>query len=95
MLIWEITQVKNPDKIYWLKVGAAVIVAIITTLFKSYMGLEGTVAFMLGGTIYIMFSEALAIFMKMDRGKTLKIGIGAFVFIWVLLWTLFNTLLLV
>lgn len=86
---------KDLDKIYWMKVGAAVIVAIITTLLKSYMGLEGTVAFMIGGALYIMFSEALAILMKMERGKTLKIGVGAFVFIWVLLWTLLNTLLIV
>lgn len=86
---------KDSEKVYWMKVGCAIIVAIITTILKSYLGFDGTVAFMLGGTIYIMFSEVLAIFMKMDRAKTLKIGIGAFIFIWVVFWTLLNTILTV
>lgn len=86
---------KDADKVYWMKVGCAIIVAILTTILKSYLGFEGTVAFMIGGTMYIMLSEVLAILMKMDRAKTLKIGIGAFAFIWVVFWTLLNTILTV
>jgi hypothetical protein len=87
--------VKASDKIYWIKVGGAIVVGILTTLFNKYLGLEGNTTFMLGITIYIIFSEALAIIIKMDRSRTLRIGVGAFLFIWVVIWTLLNTILTV
>ncbi len=86
---------KTSDKVYWIKVGGAVIMGILATLLNKYFGLEGNTTFMLGITIYIIFSEALAIVIKMDRSRTLRIGIGAFLFIWVVVWTILNTILTV
>jgi hypothetical protein len=87
--------VKASDKVYWIKVGGAVIVGILTALANKNLGLEGNTTFMLGIIIYIIFSEALAIVTKIDRSRTLRIGVGAFVFIWVVVWTLINTILTV
>jgi hypothetical protein len=84
---------KNSEKIYWMKVGGALLIAIITTILNTYVGLEGTTVFFLGITLYVMLSEALAIFVNMNRNRTFRIGIGAFIFIWIMIWTLLNTIL--
>jgi len=47
---------------------------------------------MAGLTLYIALSEGLAIITDVERDRTLKIGIGAFIFLWMLSWTLLNTL---
>jgi len=47
---------------------------------------------MTGLTLYIALSEGLAVVTDIERDRTLKIGIGAFIFLWMLSWTLLNTL---
>ena len=47
---------------------------------------------MVGVSLYIAYSEALAIVFKVDRNRTIKIAIGAFLFLWILVWTLLNTM---
>ncbi|RLI00768.1 hypothetical protein DRO31_08025, partial [Candidatus Bathyarchaeota archaeon] len=56
------------------------------------IGMQGQLAFMIGATLFIAYSEALAILVKVDRNRTIKIGLGAFLFLWILTWTLLNTM---
>jgi len=59
---------------------------------NRYLGLNEHIALMAGLTLYIAVSEGLAVITKIERERTLKIGIGAFIFLWMLAWTLLNTL---
>jgi hypothetical protein len=84
-------DVKNAEKVWWIKVGASIGVALVTLAFQVYMGFTGETAFMVGVIIYIMISEVSAYFMEIDRTRSLKIGVGAFLFVWVMVWTLAYT----
>jgi hypothetical protein len=59
---------------------------------NRYLGLDAHITLMAGLTLYIALSEGLAVITKIERERTLKIGIGAFIFLWMLAWTLLNTL---
>lgn len=59
---------------------------------NRYLGLNEHIALMSGLTLYIVLSEGLATVAEVERDRTLKIGIGAFIFLWILIWTLLNTL---
>ena len=59
---------------------------------NRYLGLNEQIALMAGLTLYIVLSEGLAVVTDIERNRTLKIGIGAFIFLWMLSWTLLNTL---
>ena len=47
---------------------------------------------MSGTILYIGYSEVAAKMFAIDRDRTIKIGMGAFLFLWMLSWTLLNTL---
>ena len=59
---------------------------------NRYLGLQEHITLMTGLTLYIALSEGLAVITEIERDRTLKIGIGAFIFLWMLAWTLLNTL---
>lgn len=59
---------------------------------NRHIGLDAHITLMAGLALYIALSEGLAVITKIERERTLKIGIGAFIFIWMLAWTLLNTL---
>lgn len=82
------------ERIYWIKAASAILVGLTCTALQHYYGLDGAVVFSIGSIIYILFSEVLAIVMKFDRNRAIRVGIGAFIFLWMLTWTLFNTILL-
>ena len=83
---------KASEQIYWIKIGLAVITGIICYYFQTSLVLQSQIALMIGITLYIAYSETLAIVFKLDRNRTIKIAIGAFLFIWILIWTLLTTL---
>ncbi len=82
---------KASEKMYWIKAGLAVAVAVISTLLQVYFGIEGLYMFMLGITIYLVSSDLLSNMMSVDRGRSLRIGVGAYLFIWLMVWTLLYT----
>ena len=84
---------KNAETVWWFKVVASIGVALITLAFQIYMGFAGETAFMVGVVLYIMISEVSAYFMEIDRTRSLKIGVGAFLFVWVMVWTLAYTVI--
>jgi hypothetical protein len=86
-------DVKNAEKVWWIKVGASIGVALVTLAFQVYMGFTGETAFMVGVVLYVMISEVSAYVMEIDRTRSLKIGVGAFLFVWVMVWTLAYTVL--
>jgi hypothetical protein len=46
---------------------------------------------MLGTLLYLSSSDLLSGYLKLDRGHGLKVGVGAYIFIWVMVWTLLYT----
>ncbi len=82
---------KTSEQVYWIKVVGAVLTGVICLFLNKSLGLQEHIILMAGITIYLFLSEALAIVTKINRNRTIKIGIGAFLFIWMLVWTLLNS----
>jgi len=78
--------------VYWIKAVAALINGGLCFYLNNNLGLNGQITLMAGLTLYIALSEGLAVVTDIERDRTLKIGIGAFIFLWMLSWTLLNTL---
>ena len=83
---------KNSEKIYWIKAALGLLTGIICYFIQSILQLQGQIALMVGATLYIVYSEVLAILFKEDRNRTIRIAIGAFIFLWIFMWTLLNTM---
>ncbi len=84
---------KQSEKIYWLKVAASIGVAVLCVVLQIYVRMEGSLVFAFGVPIYMVISDLLATFMKVQRGHAFKIGIGAYIFTWLMAWTLLYTIL--
>ena len=83
---------KESEKVYWVKALLAIATGYITFYIQSKMGFQGELALMAGTVLYIAYSEAAAMVFKVDRDRTIKIALGAFLFLWMLSWTLLNTM---
>ena len=83
---------KASEKVYWIKAGSAVTVAVISLLIQTGFGLDGNYVFLMGTIIYLGLSDLLANQMHLERNRALKIGVGAFLFIWLTTGTMLNTL---
>ena len=83
---------KAAEKIWWTKIAAAVGVAIVTMVMQVVFNLMGTTSFMLGVIIYLGLSDLLSSMNGVERGRGLKIGVGAFFFTWITSWVLFFTI---
>jgi len=83
---------KESEKVYWIKALLGLVTGLITFYINSSMGLQGEIALMAGTVLYIAYSEAAAKIFNVDRDRTIKIGMGAFLFLWMLSWTLLNTM---
>jgi hypothetical protein len=84
---------KASEKIWWTKLAAAVGVAIVTMVMQVSFNLMGTTSFMLGVIIYLGLSDLLSSMNGVERGRGLKIGVGAFFFTWITAWVFFFTLI--
>ena len=82
---------KPSEKVYWIKVGLAFIVALLCAGMQIYANVEGTLVFLLGALLYMVTSELLSNLYHLDKSHGLKVGIGAYVFIWIMTWTLIYT----
>jgi hypothetical protein len=83
---------KASEKIYWVKAALGLITGGICYYIQSTLEIQNQLALMMGVTLYIAYSEVLAIVFKVDRNRTIKIALGAFLFLWILVWTLLNTM---
>lgn len=83
---------KQSEKIYWIKALLGIATGFVTFYIKSKLGFQGEIALMAGITLYIAYSEAAAMLFKVDRDRTIRIAMGAFLFLWLLSWTLLNTM---
>jgi hypothetical protein len=81
------------ERIWWIKVFTAIGVACVTLAFQTFINLGGSATFMLGVLLYIIISDLLARYTGVDKTTGLKIGVGAFLFTWLMVWTLGYTLL--
>jgi hypothetical protein len=83
---------KPSEKVYWIKVAGALITGALCMYLNTYLGLQEHLAAMAGISVYVALSESLAVITGIDRNRTIKIGIGAFLFLWLFAWTLLNTI---
>lgn len=83
---------KQSEKVYWLKALLGIATGFVTFYIQTKMGFQGEIALMAGISLYIAYSEVAAMIFKVDRDRTIKISIGAFTFLWMLSWTLLNTM---
>ncbi|MES0325184.1 MAG: hypothetical protein ABUK18_04805 [Candidatus Bathyarchaeia archaeon] len=83
---------KESEKVYWIKAVLGLATGLITFYINSSLGFQGEIALMAGTVLYIAYSEAAAMMFNVDRDRTIKIGMGAFLFLWMLSWTLLNTM---
>jgi hypothetical protein len=83
---------KTSEKVYWIKAALGLITGVICFYAQSILQLQGQLALMIGATLFIAYSEALAILLHIDRNRTIRIAIGAFLFLWIFSWTLLHTL---
>ena len=83
---------KDSEKVYWLKALLGIVTGYITFYIQSKLGFQGEIALMAGISLYIAYSEAASMILKVDRDRTIKIAMGAFLFLWLLSWTLLNTM---
>ena len=84
---------KTSEKVYWIKVAIAVFAALACVSLQVYFRIDGALVFMLGTLIYLISSDVLSNMMKLDRGHGLKIAIGAYIFVWLMTWTLLYTII--
>jgi len=84
-------SMKPSEKLYWIKAGLALIAAILCFTLQVYVKIDGTLVFMLGTLLYLVSSDLLSGYLKLDRGHGLKVGVGAYIFVWIMVWTLLYT----
>ena len=83
---------KQSEKVYWFKALLGIATGFVTFYIQTKMGFQGEIALMAGISLYIAYSEVAAMLFKVERDRTIKISIGAFTFLWMLSWTLLNTM---
>ena len=83
---------KTSEQIYWIKTVLAIITGFVCYYVQTAIAVQSQIVLMIGITLYIAYSETLAIVFKVDRNRTIKIALGAFLFIWILIWTLLTTM---
>lgn len=83
---------KDSEKVYWIKALLGIVTGYITFYIQSKLGFQGEIALMAGISLYLAYSEAASMLLKVDRDRTIKIAMGAFLFLWLLSWTLLNTM---
>jgi hypothetical protein len=83
---------KDSEKIYWIKALLGLVTGYITFFIQSKLSFQGEIALMVGISLYIAYSEVASMVFKIDRDRTIRIAMGAFLFLWMLSWTLLNTM---
>ena len=83
---------KESEKVYWIKALLGIATGYVTFYIQSKLGFQGEIALMAGISLYIAYSEVASMVLKVDRERTIKIAMGAFLFLWLLSWTLLNTM---
>ncbi|MGD2201561.1 MAG: hypothetical protein PVJ38_08020 [Candidatus Bathyarchaeota archaeon] len=83
---------KASEKIWWMKLVAAIGMAVIAVVLQSYFNLIGTTILMLGAIVYLGLSDLLASMNGVERGRGLKIGVGVYFFTFVTTWVLLYTI---
>lgn len=85
---------KASERIWWIKIAAAVGVAFLSLIVQVYVFRDGSIAFMFGVLLYMGLSDLLARMNEVDRSRGLKIGVGAYFFTWIVTWVTLYTILL-
>lgn len=83
---------KNSEKVYLVKAALGLVTGVLCYYVQSILGLQGQIALMVGVTLFIAYSEVLAMVFKVDRNRTIKIAMGAFLFLWMFSWTILHTM---
>ena len=86
-------SLEGAEKIWWTKTGAAVGIAVLTLVVQVYFNVEGSIVFMFGALVYMGLSDLLSRMNGVEPSRGLRIGMGAYFFIWITTWVLLYTFL--
>jgi hypothetical protein len=81
------------EKLYWTKALIATVIGILFSIIQSAAPLSGLVMLFLGISVYILLSDLLGRLYNIEQAKALKIGIGAYIFTWLIVWIIVYTLI--
>jgi hypothetical protein len=83
---------KASERIWWVKLVGALILAVISYFIQVYLHVDGTLIFSFGTVIFLTLSQVMSNMYQIDRNRCLKIGIGTFFFTWMSVWVLLYSL---
>ena len=83
---------KSSERIWWVKLVGALILAVISYFIQVYLHVDGTLIFSFGTVIFLTLSQVMSSMYQIDRNRSLKIGIGTFFFTWMSVWVLLYSL---
>ena len=79
------------EKIWWIKIVAALAVALLALGIQLTFDSTGINSLVLGIVVYLVISDLLASTLHIERFRGLKIGVGAYFFTWLTAWVLLYT----
>ena len=79
------------EKVYWSKFAGAIGVAFLNLALQVFLGVHGSLGFMLGIILYMVLSDLLSSINGVERTRGLKIGVGIYFFTWFVSWIFLYT----
>ena len=89
---------KPSNKVYWFRIPFGILAGVICSPFV--LRLDALFGAMLGFIVYALVYYLITIVLKIDEKavggvrKLLTIGVGSYVMVWILAWTVLNTVAL-
>jgi hypothetical protein len=82
---------KDSEQIYWIKAAVGILTGPLSYLVNNYVKSQ-TIGLAVGILVFFAISEVVSMVKNIDRSRAMRIGIGAFLFLWIFTWTLINTM---
>jgi hypothetical protein len=79
------------EKIWWIKIVAALAVALLALAIQLSFDATGINSLILGIVIYMVMSDLLGSTLHIERSRGLRIGVGAYFLTWLTAWILLYT----
>jgi len=89
-------NIKPSNQVYWIRVIFAMLAAIICSPFvlnlSGFFGAVFTVLFYAASYYFLRDALKIDVAAVGGRGKFIRIGVGTYVIVWILAWTVLNTI---
>ncbi len=84
---------KGAEKVWWGKVFASIVIAILTIILQFNLNIPASTLLPLGVVIYIIVSDLLSVLSAVDRRRGIRIGIFTYFILWITTWIFLYTYL--